>query len=69
MRFEIGKYYQFSSNGGKIHVLGELKTTAWGKSLIAESDSGSLYCVGRDEASAVNWHEIDENEWMKSFSN
>ena len=67
--FEIGKFYQHSG-GGKLHILGELDTTMWGKlCLIAEEDGDSiLRPVGKDEASAFNWQEITKKEWMKSFS-
>lgn len=68
MKFEVGKYYRHTT-GQKLHVLGELETTMWGKTLIGESDWRSeLIPVGQTDDNAVNWSEIDREEWMKSFS-
>jgi hypothetical protein len=67
MKFEIGKFYQHTT-GHKLHVVSAGLTTMWGWTLIAESDSMGLCSLGGDEASAVNWSEICESDWMKSFS-
>jgi hypothetical protein len=69
MIFEVGKYYQHIY-GHKLFVLGELETTMYGKTLMAETDE--IYrvfrAVGRDADSALNYHEISREDWMKSFS-
>jgi len=67
MIFEIGKFYRHST-GKQIAVLGELETTLYGKTLIAETDSSHFISVGRDETSSENFHEISKDDWMKNFS-
>lgn len=68
--FRIGRYYQHTS-GEKLHILMKIKTTQWGDCLVAErvprNGNTQLMAVGSDEASAENYHEITETEWMKSF--
>lgn len=64
--FEVGKYYRHTT-GKEISVIGELKTTMYGITLIAETSNG-LETVGKDSSCAVNWTEISESEWMKNFS-
>ena len=68
MKFEIGKYYQHSGLGLKIAVLTDATTTLWGRTLIAETSDNTLRPVGKDDASAINWHEIAKSEWEKEFS-
>ena len=68
MGFEIGKYYQHT--GGKmISVIGEVITTAYGKTLVAECNSMSnLMPVGRDGDAMQNWSEITKGKWLSNFS-
>lgn len=72
MRFEIGKCYRHTT-GLEMKVIGELTTVMWGEpTLIAEQNAPfrmtELVPIGRDESSAVNWVEISEDEFMKSYS-
>jgi len=71
MRFEIGKFYKHTT-GSMLHIISAGKTTLYGWTHIAEwagvSNHETLMAVGSDESSAVNYTEIDEEEWMKAFS-
>lgn len=69
IRFEIGKCYRHVGSRIDMYILGELETTLYGRTLVAErSDSCDLMCVGSDYTSAQNWMEIPYSEWMKNFS-
>lgn len=65
--FSVGKFYRHTS-GKQMAVIGDVTSTQWGETLVAESNKGNLIPVGRDAASATNWVEIDEAEWKKNFS-
>lgn len=66
--FEIGKYYRHQT-GEEISIIDEIETTMYGQCLVAESNkSRDLKTVGKDPSSAVNWHEITKEEWIKNFS-
>ncbi len=68
MLFEIGKYYKHSS-GGMMHIVGEVKTTMYGKCLVAETtEHYDLKPVGRNKSATENWVESNEQEWMTNFS-
>jgi len=65
--FKVGKYYRHSG-GSVMHVIGGLKTTLYGWTLVAEQHGNAdLTTVGQDEANTVNWSEISEAEWMAGF--
>lgn len=68
MIFEVGKFYKHTS-GVHVAIRGKVKTTMWGETLVGEStgDSYGLVPVGEDEASAINFVEITEEEWLKIF--
>lgn len=68
MKFEIGKFYEHTS-GKQVAIVGKVKTTMWGETLVAENANESyLSPFGSDEAAAENWSEITKEEWMKNFS-
>lgn len=67
MVFEIGKCYQHTT-GSQIKIIGEVNSTLYGDSLMAEESDGSFRPVGKTEDNAANWREITEEEWMKNFS-
>jgi len=67
MIFEIGKYYQHTT-GIELSIIGELETTLWGKTLIAETNSSDFEAVGSDIYATTNYVEISKEEWMKNFS-
>jgi hypothetical protein len=70
MTFEIGKYYKHTT-GHMLHIITACKTTMYGWTHIAEQARDmheTFLAVGLDETSAVNYTEIDEEEWMKMFS-
>lgn len=64
MIFEIDHYYAHPS-GRRIHVLGELPSTAHGWCLVAEqNDSPGFIPVGRGTEAAAEWQEVGRAEWM-----
>lgn len=65
-RFEIFKYYKHTS-GTLMHIIGRVKTTVYGTTLLAEETDGSFKPVGEDEANMVNWVEITHQEWSFAF--
>ena len=65
--FKLRGYYRHPT-GESIHVIGELDTTMWGETLVAESSRGRLIAVGSDAASAANWVETTEQDWMSCFN-
>ena len=69
MKFEIGKYYKHTT-GEIINVLGEITTTLYGNTLIAETNDvyNIFKPVGKSEECTVNWIEVGREEWMKNFS-
>lgn len=71
MKFEIGKYYRHTT-GHLLSILGEIETDMWGKTLVAESNRPramtELTPVGSDAGAAVNYSEIDREQWMQSYS-
>lgn len=68
MVFEIGNYYKHST-GSILHIIGELETTMYGMSLMAEvGGEGKIIAVGKDKSSAVNYRKITKEEWDKCFS-
>lgn len=70
MRFEAGKFYKHNG-GGYLHILGPMKTTMWGDTLVAEEagHGGSGLCaVGSDPGAAINWTETTYNDWMSNFT-
>lgn len=67
MKFEIGKYYRHPT-GAMLYIISAAKTTMWGWTTIAEASKTELIAVGDDESAAVNYTEINENEWMSAFS-
>lgn len=67
MVFELNKYYKHTS-GQLVHILTEIKTQAYGKSLIAEpTDSCDIIPVGDGEGYSVNWIEIKKKEWNEHY--
>ena len=69
MKFEIGKFYRHTT-GKDLAIIGELETTMFGKTLIAETKdiTECLMAVGRQESATANYTEITKEEWMKNFS-
>ncbi|KKN78828.1 hypothetical protein LCGC14_0346000 [marine sediment metagenome] len=71
LTFEIGRYYKHTT-GHKLHIITACRTTLYGWTHIAEQTGVNGYenflAVGFDESSATNYTEIDETEWMESFS-
>lgn len=68
MKFELGKCYRHTT-GTEIKILGEVETMMYGKCFAAEcNNSTNLLPVGMDEYNAVNWIEINEEDWQKNFS-
>jgi len=69
MKLEVGKYYQHNG-GGMLHALAIVETTGYGTTLIAEEfGSWQFKPCGMDEASAVNWFEIDKEVWDLKLKN
>ena len=67
MVFEVGKHYKHNA-GEKIHILAEVNSDMYySPCLIAENLKGEFIPVGKDESHAVNWHEIDELEWLNEL--
>jgi len=68
MTFEIGKCYRHST-GIYMSIVGEVETTMWGTTLVAEAthDNYGLVPVGKDPARAVGWEEVTEEEWTEQF--
>jgi hypothetical protein len=68
MIFEVGKFYRHNT-GHEISIVGRLKTTMFGETLVAESNGSiELSAVGSTESYAENYKEISEEEWMKNFN-
>lgn len=67
MIFEVGKHYKH--NGGeKIHVLAEVNSDMYfSPCLVAEDLKGNFLPIGIGEDYSVNWHEIDEAEWLNEL--
>lgn len=60
MKFELGKTYEHNS-GIKMKIVGYALTYIHGECYVGEElASGELLPVGRDEESAINWHEVKE---------
>ena len=67
MIFEVGKYYKHN-DGEKIHVLVEVNSDMYfSPCLVAEDLKGNFFPVGIGESYSVNWHEIDETEWLNEM--
>ncbi len=67
-RFEVGKYYKHSG-GGVIHIVGAVKTTTYGWTLVAEEHcSSQLKLVGQGVGYAENWSETTVEHWLSGFS-
>ncbi len=68
MIFQIGKFYEHSA-GMQMAIVGEVLTTMYGNTLIAEcSNCGDFRPVGRDESATQNWSEITKGKWLRNFS-
>jgi hypothetical protein len=67
--FKVGRYYKHP--GGKvIHIVGAVRTTMYGWTLVAEEGgSSNLLPIGQDTDSAANWTETTEEHWMSGFFN
>jgi len=72
MKFETGKYYSHPG-GRQIAVVGEVKTTKWGKMFVLEEADKTGHGVSVMEiadirkAEANGWIEIGKEEWMRNF--
>ena len=66
MKFELNKFYRHTG-GGLMHMIAIADSPImwFGPTLIAEAPSGELTPCGMDEASAMNWHEVEESEYME----
>ncbi len=63
MIFELGKYYKHS-DGEMMRILGEVESNMYGTCLVGERQNKSDFQpVGTDESNAVNWAEIQKEEW------
>lgn len=61
MEFEIGKTYRHTA-GEKMKIVGEAETHTYGKCLVGESSrTGELKPIGRGEAHAENWSEVEDD--------
>lgn len=68
MIFEVGKHYKHN-DGKKIHVLAEVNSDMYfSPCLVAEDLKGNFIPVGKCEYYSVNWHEIDETEWLNELN-
>ena len=68
MQFEIGKYYKHSS-GMCMHIIGGVKSTLYGWTLVGEQHKCSDFIpVGSSNTASVNWTETNEENWMTGFS-
>ena len=67
MRFELGKYYAHTT-GDKLYICGLCDTKIYGRCLMGENRNGDFIPVGQDKDSAVNWHEISEEEFWDGRS-
>ena len=68
MVFEVGKFYKHTT-GRCLAILCQQETMMYGDTLIAEQSGTqeSFMAVGKDEDSAVNFHEISKDEWEANF--
>lgn len=67
-QFKVGKYYKHGG-GGVMHIVGAVKTTLYGWTLVAEEHgSPNLRPVGQDRDNAQNWEETTEEHWLAGFS-
>ena len=67
MRFEIGKVYTHSA-GEMVMIVGEVETTLYGKTLVAESICVThLKAFGDDEDATQNWSEVPLSVWWKHW--
>ena len=61
--FRVGRYYKHSS-GKLIHIVGSVKTTMYGWTLVAESsDASNLIPIGQDTDNFANWFEVSKEAW------
>jgi len=64
MKFEVGKFYRNKEDKVCIHIVAEVDTTMWDKTLIAETPQEPWGLVPV-EPRGEEWEEITENEWLK----
>lgn len=66
-RFEIGKVFRHPS-GKLIKIVGQVKTVAYGTTLVGEDmNCSNLLPVGDDEVAAEHWWEVKESEWWAQW--
>ena len=66
-KFEVGKFYKHTC-GDMLHILQYVDTTLYGRCLLAENEYGELEAVGDQKDNAVNYREIEPEEYYKYFS-
>lgn len=65
--FEIGKFYKHST-GHCLHIVADVDTTLWGKTLVAEVIDGDEQGVVPIDRDAIeDYKEITEEEWMEEI--
>ena len=67
MKFKKGKYYKHTT-GQMLHMLGYVKTSGYGKTILAEEFSTwKIIQCGMDKYSSQNYKKIKKNEWNKKL--
>ena len=70
MKFELGKYYRFSTkeHGERLHIVGKVNTTLYGECFVGESTKGSdLSPIGMSADNAQNWSETTVEDFMSFY--